>query len=271
MTFNSPGEPGQPGRRPFSTGRKRPKALIPTLVILVMLVVGFGIFTDFVTDLLWFRSVGFRPRLHHPADHPARAVRGVRAAHGRAGGARTSSSPTGCGRHTGMSAEQQSLDRYRDLHRPVRGSGWSSSSACCSALLAGASAAAGSGTPGCPGATGTSSAPTTRSSAWTSRSTSSTTRGGASSSASRSPRRPGSRSSPPSSRTTCSAGCACRARASKSTPAAPAHLSVLLGLFVLLKAVAYWLDRYGLGCPQHELFTGARTPTSTPCCRARRS
>jgi uncharacterized protein len=30
------------------------------------------------------------------------------------------------------------------------------------------------------------------------------------------------------------------------TPAAAAHLSVLLGLFVLLKAVAYWLDRYGL-------------------------
>ena len=32
----------------------------------------------------------------------------------------------------------------------------------------------------------------------------------------------------------------------KATPAAQAHLSVLLGLFVLLKAVAYWLDRYGL-------------------------
>jgi len=32
----------------------------------------------------------------------------------------------------------------------------------------------------------------------------------------------------------------------KLTPAARAHLSVLLGVFVLLKAVAYWLDRYGL-------------------------
>ena len=58
MTFNPP-ESGQPGRRPFSTGRKRPKALIPTLVILVLLVIGFGIFTSFVTDLLWFKSVGF--------------------------------------------------------------------------------------------------------------------------------------------------------------------------------------------------------------------
>lgn len=30
------------------------------------------------------------------------------------------------------------------------------------------------------------------------------------------------------------------------TPAARAHLSVLLGVFMLLKAIAYWLDRYGL-------------------------
>ena len=35
----------------------------------------------------------------------------------------------------------------------------------------------------------------------------------------------------------------------KSTPAAQAHLSVLLGVFVLLKAVAYWMDRYGLAVP----------------------
>lgn len=32
----------------------------------------------------------------------------------------------------------------------------------------------------------------------------------------------------------------------KATPAARAHISVLLGAFVLLKAWAYWLDRYGL-------------------------
>ncbi|MER5480489.1 UPF0182 family protein [Streptomyces sp. NPDC002734] len=32
----------------------------------------------------------------------------------------------------------------------------------------------------------------------------------------------------------------------KATGAATGHLSVLLGLFVALKAVAYWLDRYGL-------------------------
>ena len=44
----------------------------------------------------------------------------------------------------------------------------------------------------------------------------------------------------------------------KLTSAAVVQLSVLLGLFVLLKAFAYWLDRYGLVFSQRgELFTGA--------------
>jgi uncharacterized membrane protein (UPF0182 family) len=44
----------------------------------------------------------------------------------------------------------------------------------------------------------------------------------------------------------------------KLTPAARVHLSVLLGLFVALKAVAYWLDRYGLVYSNRgEVFTGA--------------
>ena len=38
--------------------------------------------------------------------------------------------------------------------------------------------------------------------------------------------------------------------------AAQGHLSVLLGCFVLLKAVAYWLDRYGLATSGGRLFTG---------------
>ena len=46
--------------------------------------------------------------------------------------------------------------------------------------------------------------------------------------------------------TTCTAAAAADAAASAPRPAARAHLSVLLGVFVLLKAVAYWLDRYGL-------------------------
>jgi uncharacterized membrane protein (UPF0182 family) len=39
-------------------------------------------------------------------------------------------------------------------------------------------------------------------------------------------------------------------------PAARAHISVLAGVFVLLKAVAYWLDRYGLMFTQSGRITG---------------
>ncbi|WP_166349776.1 UPF0182 family protein [Phytoactinopolyspora limicola] len=42
----------------------------------------------------------------------------------------------------------------------------------------------------------------------------------------------------------------------KITPAAQAHLSVLIGLFILLKAVAYWMDRYALVIDDSSLFTG---------------
>jgi uncharacterized membrane protein (UPF0182 family) len=41
----------------------------------------------------------------------------------------------------------------------------------------------------------------------------------------------------------------------RATAAATGHLSVLLGLFVSLKAVAYWLDRYGLAVKSSNLRT----------------
>ncbi|MEU9024037.1 UPF0182 family protein [Actinomadura sp. NPDC048394] len=43
----------------------------------------------------------------------------------------------------------------------------------------------------------------------------------------------------------------------KASPPARAHLSVLVGIFVLLKAVAYWLDRYGLVHSERGVTTGA--------------
>ncbi len=43
----------------------------------------------------------------------------------------------------------------------------------------------------------------------------------------------------------------------KVTPAARVHLSVLLGAFVLLKAIAYYLDRYGLVFSDRGNITGA--------------
>src|SRR5829696_6618690 len=43
----------------------------------------------------------------------------------------------------------------------------------------------------------------------------------------------------------------------KVTPAARVHLSVLLGIFLLLKAAAYYLDRYGLLFNERDGRTGA--------------
>ncbi len=52
-----------------------------------------------------------------------------------------------------------------------------------------------------------------------------------------------------------------QAAGERTTPAARIHLSVLLGIFVLLKAVSYWLDRYSLliedGRVGRTDFTGA--------------
>ena len=43
----------------------------------------------------------------------------------------------------------------------------------------------------------------------------------------------------------------------KAVPAAKAHISVLLGIFALLKAVAYYLDRFGLAFSERGRVTGA--------------
>jgi hypothetical protein len=43
----------------------------------------------------------------------------------------------------------------------------------------------------------------------------------------------------------------------KVTPAARRHLTVLVFFFVVLKAIAYWLDRYGLVFSDRSRFTGA--------------
>ncbi|MDT7573240.1 MAG: uncharacterized protein QOE05_3414, partial [Actinomycetota bacterium] len=43
----------------------------------------------------------------------------------------------------------------------------------------------------------------------------------------------------------------------KVSPAARAHLSVLVGVVVLLKAVAYWMDRYGLAFSDRGVVQGA--------------
>jgi uncharacterized membrane protein (UPF0182 family) len=47
-----------------------------------------------------------------------------------------------------------------------------------------------------------------------------------------------------------------QARRDRVSTGAQAHLSVLLGLFMLLKAVSYWLDRFGLEIAPGKLLTG---------------
>jgi uncharacterized membrane protein (UPF0182 family) len=47
-------------------------------------------------------------------------------------------------------------------------------------------------------------------------------------------------------------------KGARATPAARAHLFVLVGIFVLLKATAYWIDRYGIDFSQRGVvMTGA--------------
>ena len=43
----------------------------------------------------------------------------------------------------------------------------------------------------------------------------------------------------------------------KITPAARRHLTALVFVFMALKAIAYWLDRYGLVFSSRSTFTGA--------------
>ena len=59
----------------------------------------------------------------------------------------------------------------------------------------------------------------------------------------------------------------------RMTTAARAHLTTLVAVFVLFKAVAYLLDRRACCCPTTRApsCTAPATPTSTRCCRPRRS
>jgi uncharacterized protein len=51
-------------------------------------------------------------------------------------------------------------------------------------------------------------------------------------------------------------GISLQSQTDKVSGAAQVHLSVILGLFMLLKAVAYWMDRYGLVIANGKLITG---------------
>ncbi len=64
MPSGPPGAGGAGGsggapRRPVVSRPRRGRALLPTLLILGALLIGFSIFTGFYTDLLWYQSVGY--------------------------------------------------------------------------------------------------------------------------------------------------------------------------------------------------------------------
>src|SRR5262245_5797129 len=115
-----------PGRRPRRPDRpmrihpRRPRALLPTLAVLIGLIIFFSIFTNCWTELLWYRSVGyagvFRTRL------VTRLL--LFLVFGLIMGGAVAGTVYAAYRlrpsFRGMSAEQQSLDRYRMSIYPFR-------------------------------------------------------------------------------------------------------------------------------------------------------
>ena len=99
---------------------RRPRALLPTLAVLIGLIIFFSIFTNFWTELLWYRSVGyagvFRTRL--VTRLLLFLVFGL--IMGGAVGGTVYAAYRLRPSFRGMSAEQQSLDRYRMAIDPFR-------------------------------------------------------------------------------------------------------------------------------------------------------
>jgi uncharacterized protein len=106
------------GRDPIP--RRRPKALLPTLAIVIALVVLIGVFTDLWTERLWYGALGYRSVFTTLLRTRTMlfAVFGLALSLSVAGNIvlahrfRTRSHPA--------SAEQQSLDRYRDAVEPLK-------------------------------------------------------------------------------------------------------------------------------------------------------
>jgi len=241
VTFHIP-DPAQ-GRRPYQVASRRPRALVPTLIVLVALLVVFGIFTDFTTDLLWYRSIDYSSVFTTQllTKFLLFAVFGLLMA-----GAIAANTVIGYRlrpAYRGMSLEQQSLDRYRMGLDPYRR--W---------VVIGAAGAVGL-------LAGLSASGQWRTWMQWRNATSFNTQ------------------DPQFNRDVAFytfslpwwrfllgfgfavvilsliaalathylyGGLRVQTPGEKATPAAQAHLSLLLGFFVLLKAVAYWLDRYSL-------------------------
>ncbi|WP_407922128.1 UPF0182 family membrane protein [Carbonactinospora thermoautotrophica] len=253
LSFDIP-ETGEPPRHPaFASGRRRTGALLPTIVILLVLAFGFSLFADFWTDLLWFRSVGYASVFTAQLGTKIGLFLAFGLLMALIVGANMLIAYRLRPGFRGMTLEQQSLDRYRMALEPYR--------RLVLLLIAG----------GIGVLAGISAAGQWRTwLAW----------------------RNGARfdTRDPQFQLDVSfytfgypwwrfllsfafaavilsliltiathylyGGLRLQSPGEKATPAAQAHLSVLLGVFVLLKAGSYWLDRYGLAVQSDNFIQG---------------
>lgn len=112
--------PRDPFRRGFPRGTGRGRALLPTIVVLVVLVVLFLIFTNFWTDRLWFQAIDYSSVFTKTLLTRVLlfAVFGV--VLGAAVFGNLAIAYRLRPRYRAMSNEQQTLDRYRDAIDPHR-------------------------------------------------------------------------------------------------------------------------------------------------------
>ena len=239
---------GRPARRP------RPRALVPTLVVLGVLALLFGVFTNVWTERLWFDSVGFSEVFTTSLLTQAVLflVFGLLAFGAVSGTAWLAYRLRP--RYRPMSVEQQSLERYREAIEPSR-RGIVITAAAVLGVTSGLGAAASWQT----------------FLAWVNR-------------------RPFGEADAqfnldvgfyvfeyPWWRFVLSfaftlvilslltalvvhylyGGIRLQSPGERATPQAIAHISALAAVLLLLKAVAYWLDRFGLVLQDSNLFTGA--------------
>ena len=250
---------GSPTGRRLTVQHRRSRALLPTVLVVVGLLVLFGVFTNFYTDLLWFRSVDFAQVFATELRTKALLFVVFGALLGGSVALNFVLAYRSRPAYAPISPEQQNLDRYRAGVEPFRRI-LVLGAAAVLALIAGSSAAG----------------------QWR---TFLLWRNGQSF---------GSRD--PQFNVDVSffafalpwwrfvlgfvfttlvlsllaaaathylyGGLRLQGSDERTSPAARVHLSVLLGLFVLAKAVAYWLDRYALAVKDDRIggrpFTGLR-------------
>ncbi len=127
VSFNLPPDPDEPSAAsvPLPPRRNRSRALLLTIVVLALLVIVFWIFTGLYTDLLWYRSVGSQAggfSLVFQTQLKIRLLMFV-----VFGGLMAAAVAVNCWlayrarpAFRGISAEQQGLDRYRVAIDPYR-------------------------------------------------------------------------------------------------------------------------------------------------------